>query len=294
VARSDGRGEGDRRRRDAGDRQDRGRSDRRDGDRDGRGGGRDRRNAGRDGRDGGKDRRDSRDGRSGARRSDGDSAGRRKPLTVQPGAPLPRWVREEITRSTAKERRDPALAELASGLDAFSEGRYRQAAAALRKAKGLAPRAATVREILGLATYQLEAWEESLRELRTFRRLTGETIHMAVELDCLRALGRHGDITKTYEMFFELGGDRSAEDEVRVVYASHLLDEKRIADAWRVIKPGRLVANAPDSALRRWAVAARVAAATGDGDAVRTLVGAIRREDAELEWLSDLESELGV
>lgn len=229
--------------------------------------------------------------RAGGDRSGGD---RRKPLTIQPGAPLPKWVREEITRSTPKDRREAALAELSQGLEAFAEERFRQAAGALRKAKALSPRAATVREILGLATYQTEAWEEALRELRTFRRLTGETIHMAVELDCLRALGRTGDIEKTFDLFLELGGDRDAEDEARVVYASHLLDVGRIADAWRVIKPGRLVNRAPAAALRRWAVAARVAAASGDLDAARTLFEAIRREDGDLEWLPELEEELGI
>ena len=134
----------------------------------------------------------------------------------------------------------------------------------------------------------------SLRELRTFRRITGETMHMAVELDCLRALGRDGDIGKTFELFLELGGDRDAEDEARVVYASHLLDQGRIADAWRVIKPGRLVNRAPAAALRRWAVAARVAAASGDAEAAGKILSAIRREDSDLEWLPELERELGL
>lgn len=240
--------------------------------------------------DAGRGRQDR--GRSGdPRETRGD---RRKPLTIQPGAPLPRWVREEITRSTPKDRREAALIELTKGLDAFADDRPRQAAVALRKAKSLSPRAATVREILGLAAYQIEAWDEALRELRTFRRITGETIHMAVELDCLRALGRDADVDKTWVLFNELGGDRDSDDEVRVVYASHLLDRGRLADAWRVIKPGRLVANAPQSAVRRWAVAARVAARSGDVDTTRTLLAAVRRESPDAEWLADLESELGV
>ena len=243
------------------------------------------------------DRRPSgggRDGRSPRKGGHDERAERRKPLTIQSGAPLPRWVREEITRSTPKERREAALAELAAGLDAFADERFRQAATALRKAKSLSPRAATVREILGLSCYSLEAWEEALRELRTFRRITGETMHMAVELDCLRALGRDADVEKTFELFLELGGDRDAEDEARVVFASHLLDQGRIAAAWRIIKPGRLVNRAPEAAIRRWAVAARVAAASGDGDAAKQFLAAIKRESADLEWIPDLESELGL
>jgi hypothetical protein len=278
-----------------------GRSDRSNRDRnprqDGRSGDSNRDGRGRGSRDDGA-RYDRSRGDDRSSRSDwgGGSGGgdRRKPLTIQPGAPLPKWVREEITRSTPKDRREPALIELAKGLDAFADDRPRQAAAALRKAKTLSPRAATVREILGLAAYQMEAWDEALRELRTFRRITGETIHMAVELDCLRALERHADVDKTFALFNELGGDRDSDDEVRVVYASHLLDAGRIADAWRVIKPGRLVANPPPSAVRRWAVAARVAAVSGDKAAARTLYDAVRRESPDIEWLADLESELGL
>jgi hypothetical protein len=179
-------------------------------------------------------------------------------------------------------------------LTAFADERFRQSAVALRKAKALAPRSSTVRELLGLSAYQLEAWEEALRELRTFRRLTGETSHMAVEIDCLRALGRDRDIEKAWETFGELGGDREAEDEIRVVYASHLLDQGRVAAAWKVIKPGRLVADPTESTLRRWAVAARVAAAAGDTPTATTVLTAIRRSGGGLTWLSDLESELGM
>lgn len=221
----------------------------------------------------------------------GSDRGRpRGPITVTPRGELPRWVRDEITRSTGKEKREAALVEFSAGLGAFSDERYRQAAAAFRRAKALSPRAGTVRELLGLACYQIEEWEESLRELRAYRRLTGETEHMAVEMDCLRALRRADSIEKTWTLFSELGGSKDAEDEMRVVYGSYLLDSARIAEAWKVVKPGRLIANPGESSLRRWAVAARVAAASGDREAAHRLLDAIRREDPDLEWLDELEA----
>jgi tetratricopeptide (TPR) repeat protein len=220
-----------------------------------------------------------------------DATGRRKPLTIQRGGPLPRWVREEIVRSTPKDRREAALGELSAGLEAFSEERYKKAASALRKAKDLAPRAATVRELLGLAAYRSDQWEEALRELRTFRRLTGATTHMPVELDCLRALDRPDDaIERVWTLYQELDADRDTDDEMRVVFASHLLDRGRLAEAWRVIKPGRLIANAPEPLIRRWAVAARVAVASGDRDAARTLIDAIRHQAPDVDWLDELDA----
>jgi hypothetical protein len=140
--------------------------------------------------------------------------------------------------------------------------------------------------MLGLSAYALEQWQEALRELRTYRRLTGTTDHMAVEMDCLRALGKVDGIDKTWESFNELGGSREAEDEIRVVYASTLLEQGERERAWAVIKPGRLVADPSEGMLRRWAVAARVAEANKDRDTARTLVLAIRDVDPNIPWLS--------
>lgn len=216
----------------------------------------------------------------------------RPPIAVTPGGTLPKWVREEIVRTTSKDRREPALLELTNGLTALADDRPGQALGPLRRAKGLAPAAATIRELLGLAAYQVEIWEEALRELRAFRRIAGETIHMPVELDCLRALGRGNEIEKTWNLLLELGSGRETDDEARVVYASYLLGEGNITAAWQLIKPGRLVANAPESALRRWATAARVAARSGDRAAAESLLDAIRRQQPDLPWLDSLTDEL--
>jgi hypothetical protein len=248
-------------------------------------------------------------GRQGSGRSDGDgsrrppsdraSSDRRPPRDAPPQSgrsakkeitagtgQLPRWIRDEITHSTPKDRREAAILELEAGLSAFADEKYGKAAGALRKAKELAPRAATVREILGLSAYHLEQWDEALRELRTYRRLTGTTDHMAVEMDCQRALGKVDGIDKTWELFNEHGGSREAEDEIRVVYASSLLERGERERAWLVIKPGRLVPQPSESTLRRWAVAARVADANRDRDTARSLVLAIRDADPGLPWLS--------
>lgn len=207
------------------------------------------------------------------------------------GGQLPRWIRDEITRSTPKERREAAIRELENGVDAFAAERYKPAAAALRKAKAASSRSATIRELLGLSAYHIGNWDEALKELRAFRRMSGETDQMPIEMDCLRALGRSRDVGKAYDLFHELGGGRDTDNEARVVYASHLVDEGHIEEAWKVIN-AKLVSNPPDSLVRRWAVAARVAHAAGDDVAAAKFLAAIRDHDAELPWLEDLEAEL--
>ncbi len=216
----------------------------------------------------------------------------RRTITAVPAGDLPRWVRDEITRSTGKDRRETALRYLEKGVAQFAEERYRQAIESLGAAKALSPRAATVRELLGLAAYYTERWDQALSELRAFRRLSGETTHMPVEMDALRALGRHADVEKTWKLFHELGGHGDTVREAAVVYASHLLDRGRLAEAWRVIKPGRLVSPASASEIRRWFVAAKVALAAGDKDAGRRLVEAVAREDPSLAGLDDLRAQL--
>lgn len=216
----------------------------------------------------------------------------RRSITSVPAGDLPRWVRDEITRSTPKERREAALRHLEKGVAQFAEERYRPAIESLTAAKALSSRAATIRELLGLSAYYAERWDLALAELRAFRRLSGDTSHMPVEMDALRALGRHADVDKTWNLFNELGGDRDTEREAAVVYASHLLDRGKVSEAWRIIKPGRLVSPAPDSEIRRWFVAARVALAAGDKTAAGQLTEAVARQDPSMPGLDELRAQL--
>ena len=213
---------------------------------------------------------------------------RHRTVTSVSSGQLPKWVREEIQRSTPKDRRDPALNHLAKALNQFADERYSAALPELRKAKSLAPRSSTVREMLGLSAYRTGQWEEALRELRTFRRITGDVIHMPVEMDCLRALDRPDDVTKTWQLLQDLDMSASVGHEARVVYASFLLDQGKARDAWQVIKPGRLVASPSPGELRRWFVAARVALEAGDKEAARRLVAALDEQDVDFEGVDEL------
>ena len=249
---------------------------------------------GRDDSRGGRSRDDSRSGRDrgDARPSRDDDRSPRKTVTALPDGNLPKWVRDDLNRTTPKDRRPAALKHLEDGINQFADERFRAAVENLKQVKALAPRSSLARELLGLSYYYLEDWAPALQELRAYRRLAGETLHMPVELDCLRALKRHADVDKTYELFRELGGDRDTEREVAVVYASHLLDMGRVAEAWRAIKPGRLTTPAAEAETRRWFVAARVALAAEDKSAATKLIEAIERENPNLPGLGDLRAKL--
>jgi len=238
---------------------------------------------------------------SGNNRKQGSSSGGRpggrpprphQSITSVPSGQVPKWVRDEILRSTPKDRREPAIGHLTKGMEHFADERYPAAASELRKAKELSPRSSTVRELLGLATYRSGQWEEGLRELRTFRRITGDLIHMPVEMDCLRALGRKEDVVKTWERIQEHDISATISHEARVVYASFLLDEGRPREAWPIIKPKRLVAAPSPGELRRWYVAARVALEAGDNDAARRLVSALENQETDFDGVAELRQAL--
>lgn len=201
-------------------------------------------------------------------------------------------MREEIQRVTPKDRRGPTMSLLADAALLFAESRYRQALPKLREAKKLSSRTATIRELLGLTAYRTGNWEEGLRELRTFRRLTGDTTHMAVEMDCLRALDRPADVEKVWTLFHELGGGPAAEKEMAVVYGSFLLDQGRARDAWKVTHPKRIEADAREHDLRRWYVAARAATVLGDLDTAGQLADAIEARDVSFPGMEELRDEI--
>jgi len=235
------------------------------------------------------DRRQSEGNRS---RDGDDRQPRRGSIAAVPTGDLPRWVRDEITRTAPKARREPAITHLTKAVSEFADERYGAAYTQLRSAKDLAPQAATIRELLGLSAYHLGKWEEALRELRTFRRITGEPTQVPVELDCLRALGRTEDVEKTFHQLKDLDPRPETDDEARVVFASSLLERDLVADAWRVIKPGRLIANPRTSTLRRWYVASRVAAASGDAATARQIMEAIVDADSDFPGLVELREEI--
>jgi tetratricopeptide (TPR) repeat protein len=202
---------------------------------------------------------------------------------------LPRWISEELARVTPKAKLAEAGERLLAAAQSFAAGRHGKAVRHAEVAKELSPRDATVREVLGLAAYRMGRWDVALRELRTFRRLTGETTHLPVEIDVLRALERPDDVERAWQLMQRLGGDRSTRDEAKVVYGSFLLDRDEPRRAWEVANPKRIGADPRDSEVRVWYVAARAAARLGDAATARQLFEAIQDADPAMPGMDDLD-----
>lgn len=195
---------------------------------------------------------------------------------------------------TPKDRTDGVLLLFSEAASDYADEKFGRAHGKLVRAKKLSSRASAIRELLGLTAYRMGRWEEGLRELRAFRRMAGDTTHMPVEMDALRALGRADDVRKTWELFQELGGRPLIDAEARVVFGSFLLDEGDPRGAWEVTKPKRVTKEARVGDLRRWYVAARAAARLGDVDTARQLARAIEEADErdEIGGLDRLDAEI--
>lgn len=117
-------------------------------------------------------------------------AGRGKPRRSSRIRGLPGDVVSEL-RSTARPgKAEPAISRLERAVELLERGDARGAAAEAVKAKALAPRSPSVREVLGMALYHLERYREALSELQAYRRMSGRADQNHLIADCLRDAGR--------------------------------------------------------------------------------------------------------
>jgi hypothetical protein len=205
---------------------------------------------------------------------------------------LPNWIVEEVARSTPGDRVGPTLEALGAASEALGDGNYQSAVKHGQRAKALAPQSATIRETIGVAAYRVGDWSTALTELRAYRRMAGETTHLPIEMDVLRAQGRNRDVEQAWQELQKRGGHGLVMNEGKVVYASFLLDEDRAPEAWKIVKPGRIEQNPNEGHLRLYFVAARTAAALGDRETAKNLSNVIVTTDPSFPGWEQLEREI--
>jgi tetratricopeptide (TPR) repeat protein len=132
------------------------------------------------------------------------------------------------------------------------------------RAKALATRSATAREVLGLAYYGVERFRDALREMQAYRRMSGRLDQNHIIADCHRALGAHDKAAAAAEEALEGPISDDAKAEAVIVGASALADRGRYAEALALIRRFR---RRPDMArpsdLRVWYVTGDILARAG-------------------------------
>jgi tetratricopeptide (TPR) repeat protein len=131
--------------------------------------------------------------------------------------------------ATARSGASDRVISLASqALEAFLQEDFTESARLAEAAKSLAPRSGRIAELLGLAYYHAGRWKDALRELLSYRRMTGLPEQNHVIADCYRALGRPD---RALEILSEVPPDSTPPDvwaETMIVAAGALADKGQI------------------------------------------------------------------
>lgn len=177
---------------------------------------------------------------------------------------LPGEIVGELRRVSRPGRADQAIARLERAVELLQRGDARGAAKEAASAKELAPRAAAVREVLGLALYAQERFREALSEMQAYRRISGRADQNHIIADCQRAMGRSELAVPLAEEALRARVPIEAKAEAVIVAASALGDLGRFDQALAML---RRVKTRDDVArpevLRVWYVIADILERTG-------------------------------
>ncbi|MFB3739685.1 MAG: tetratricopeptide repeat protein [Candidatus Velamenicoccus archaeovorus] len=173
---------------------------------------------------------------------------------------LPREVEVELRRVARAGKADAAIARLARAVELLERGDARGAASEAAKAKDLAPRAASIREVLGMALYGQERWREALSEMQAYRRMSGRADQNHLIADCHRALGHpERAVPLAEEALAARGVSLAAKAEAVIVAASALADLGRFDQALGLLRRVRTREDvAGPEVIRVWYVTASV------------------------------------
>ncbi|MGW9827814.1 hypothetical protein ACUXNS_002846 [Brevibacterium pityocampae] len=145
-------------------------------------------------------------------------------------------------------------------LDVDPEAAYQHAKFALNRAG----RIGAVREAMGLVAYQLENYDEAVRELRTHRRITGSTDNLALLADAERGRGKPD---KALELVDEVDPTTVPPElytELMIVAAGAHTDKGHVRAARALLEKQSFTGNASGATVRLMSAYADILRIDGD------------------------------
>lgn len=195
---------------------------------------------------------------------------------------LPSDIVRELRGTARPGKAESAISRLERAAELLQRDDARGAAAEAVKAKALAPRSSAVREVLGMALYQLGSYREALSELQAYRRMSGRADQNHLIADCLRATGRSDRAVPLAE---EALASRSVplanKAEAVIVAASALADLGRFDQALGLLRRVRTSEDvARPEVLRVWYVIGDIQERAGHREEAAREFRKIVRHDA--------------
>jgi tetratricopeptide (TPR) repeat protein len=169
---------------------------------------------------------------------------------------LPADVVGELRGTSRPGKADAAISRLERAVELLQRGDGRGSVAEAVKAKALAPRSPSVREVLGMGLYHLEQYREALSELQAYRRMSGRADQNHLIADCLRAVGRPDRaVPLAEESLASRSVPLASKAEAVIVAASALADMKKYDQALGLLRRVRTSDDvAGPEVLRVWYV----------------------------------------
>jgi len=164
---------------------------------------------------------------------------------------------------------------------ALERGRARDAVRIVRPLVKLTPDIAAVREVAGLASYQLGNWRVAAEHLEAFVRLSGSTDLHPVLADCYRAVKRYRRGNEVWDELRRASPSAEVVTEGRIVAAGALADQGKLAEAITLLErgPAKKRRTPGEHHLRLWYCLADLYERAGDSVRARELFARVADVD---------------
>jgi glycerol 3-phosphatase-2 len=195
---------------------------------------------------------------------------------------LTQEILDELRQTARPHAFSAAARALADAVLALSEDDPEEAVAAAKQAKGSAPRSAAVRELLGIALYQLGEFKAARTELAAAQRISGQTDLTAMLADVERATGRPEQAIELFRTTDRTKMSADAAAELLLVAASAYGDMGQPAAGVALIRRhARWPAQLSDHHLRLAYAEGSLAEQGGDLEGAKAAFARVTRTDPD-------------
>ena len=201
----------------------------------------------------------------------------RRPVLPEERPRLQKEAYRDLRQSVPSSAFDDVVRAFGAAGEALADGDPERAIPLLEWAKAMAPRAAVVREALGIVRYQMGDFSAASSELSAYRRMSGREDQNHLLADSARAAGRHDRVREYVDAMTSapgMGQDRIVEGAL--VLAGDLADQGQLSEALTVLQGADLTPVRIESwQPRLWYAAADLSERLGDEGSARDYLEAI-------------------